>query len=199
MSEVFTIKKITFSHFSDKGSKFTGYIHPILTLDKYRKSLSDYKDDNPKACHVCSAYRIDIGGRIDEYASDDGEPSGSAGQPILGVLKRNKLVNAAIYVIRIYGGVNLGIPGLINAYATTAEKTLDYANKINWIDMDDISINYGYEHVKIIESLVSKYSAKIQEQKFDNTIKTVIQLPKSNKKLFESDLVKMTNGNISIN
>ena len=134
-----------------------------------------------------------------EYGSDDGEPSGSAGQPILGVLKRNKLVNSAIYVVRIYGGVNLGIAGLINAYGTTAEKTLDCANKINWVDMEGISFNHGYEYVKIVESLVSKYAARIEAQKFDDIIKTVIKLPKTNKELFKNDLVKMTNGDISIN
>ena len=198
MPELYTLKTITYGHYSDRGSKFTGYIHPISDLEIYRKVLNNYKLNYPKACHVCSAYRININNRIDEYASDDGEPSGSAGQPILGVLKKYKLVNVAIYVIRIYGGVNLGIPGLINAYGTASEKTLSHAQRIQWIEMVEIKIKYQYKHVKIIDSLSLKYGVDIQKKEFQNDINAVISLAKENIESFKLDVRNMSNDTIEI-
>ena len=198
MPEIYTVNKITYGNFTDRGSKFTGYIHPTDNLDIYRQTLKEYKLNHPKACHVCSAYRINLHNRIDEYASDDGEPSGSAGQPILGVLKKNKLVNVAIYIIRIYGGVNLGIPGLINAYRTISDKTLDYARKIKWIEMAQITINYQYEQAKIIELLISKYDISIDKQEFQSDITAIINLQKDYLEIFKSEICNMSNNSIEV-
>ena len=88
-------KKISKGTFSDRGSKFYAFLHPLNDLDTYKNLIRKYKEKNPDACHVCSAYRIYLNGWIDEYATDDGEPKGSSGLPILNTLKRNNLVNIA--------------------------------------------------------------------------------------------------------
>ena len=77
-----------------RGSKFSGYIVPVSDLEQFKELLSNYRHLNPDACHVCSAYRINVGGRIDEHSSDDGEPRGSAGRPILNELNKSNALNS---------------------------------------------------------------------------------------------------------
>ena len=94
-----TINKIGSGEYKSRGSKFFSYIHPTDSIKEYKHLITIYKKDFPEACHVCSAYRLVVDGRVDEHASDDGEPKGSAGLPILNQLKRNDLVNVGIYVL----------------------------------------------------------------------------------------------------
>ena len=89
----YIVNKIGKGSYKSRGSKFFSFIHDIDSVESYKHLISVYRLQYPESCHVCSAYSIKVNGRIDEYASDDGEPSGSSGQPILGVIKRNKLVN----------------------------------------------------------------------------------------------------------
>ena len=91
-----SINKISKGQFTNRGSKFYAFLHPVDNLDKYKNFIHKYKEKNPNACHVCSAYRIYLNGWIDEYATDDGEPKGSSGLPILNTLKRHNLINSAI-------------------------------------------------------------------------------------------------------
>ena len=197
MSDLFTVKKITYGNYNSKGSKFSSYIHPVNQIDQYRLILNEYKRNNPKACHVCSAYCINVNGRIDEYASDDGEPSGSSGQPILGIIKKNKLVDVGIFVIRIYGGVNLGIPGLINAYATTASKSLEYANIVKWVNTTQLSIKCMYDQVKILDRLILKYNIQVDDRKFDDYVEMEIQIPEISIGLFKDELSELGKGKIN--
>ena len=90
MSNQKSILKISSGKYMDRGSKFYSFIHPVENVESYRVLIRKYKDENPKACHVCSAYRIYLNGWVDEYATDDGEPKGSSGLPILNVIKRNQ-------------------------------------------------------------------------------------------------------------
>jgi uncharacterized YigZ family protein len=109
--------------FKDRGSKFLAFAFPIETADDFKKQLQALKKEHPKAVHHCFAYRIGITG--DNFrVSDDGEPSGTAGKPILGQIDSRKLTNTAIIVVRYFGGTLLGVPGLINAYKTAAALVL---------------------------------------------------------------------------
>ena len=116
----YSVKKIGNGKYKSRGSKFFSYLHPIDSIDEYKHLVSIYRKDFPEACHVCSAYRLFVGSRVDEYGSDDGEPRGTAGLPLLNQLKRNQLINVAVYVVRIFGGSLLGVPGLIESYSTSA-------------------------------------------------------------------------------
>ena len=154
MTDQKSVNKIYKGQFSDKGSRFYAFLHPINRLDIHKNLIQRYKEENPNACHVCSAYRLYLNGWIDEYAADDGEPNGSAGLPILNILKRNSLVNVGIYVLRIYGGVNLGIPGLINAYGQAATNAINDALFFDWTPMEKIHIQYVYELDKVVNSRI---------------------------------------------
>jgi uncharacterized YigZ family protein len=124
MLEVYqTIEKSAFAEFKDRGSKFIAYAFPIQTSDDFKAQLQVLKKEHPKAVHHCFAYRMGLDGN-NFRVSDDGEPSGSAGRPILGQIDSKMLTNTAVIVVRYFGGTLLGVPGLINAYKTATVMAL---------------------------------------------------------------------------
>jgi hypothetical protein len=119
----YTIEKPSLAEFKDKASKFIAYAFPIANSNEFKEKLAIVKKEHPKATHHCFAYRIGLGGNNlpagqAGSGSDDGEPAGTAGRPILGQIDRKELTNILIIVVRYFGGTLLGVPGLINAYKT---------------------------------------------------------------------------------
>src|SRR3954466_10314931 len=119
----FTIEQSAFAEFKDRGSRFLAYAFPMHTTDDFKKQLQALKKEHPKAAHHCFAYRLGLYGNSFRV-SDDGEPSGSAGRPILGQIDSKEITNTLIVVARYFGGTLLGVPGLINAYKTSAALAL---------------------------------------------------------------------------
>ena len=179
-----SLNQILQGNFFDRGSKFYAFINPVASLEEYKSLIKKYKQNNINACHVCSAYRIYLNGWVDEYATDDGEPNGSAGLPILNTLKKHKLVNVSAYVVRIYGGVNLGIPGLINAYSTCIDNAIDDDLLIDWHQMEKVLIEYSYDLEKIVNHVIKLMDAKIIKQKFQRTVSLEITVRKNKKNIF---------------
>jgi len=194
----FTISTVNTGEFRDKGSKFFAFVYPIESLDDYKSKLQHYKSAHPKACHVCSAYRLYSNGQLDEYASDDGEPLGSSGPPILNSIKRHDIINVAIYVVRYFGGTKLGIPGLINAYSSGAEDALLDIAKAPWKPTMVVLVEHGYEHANIMDIVVAKFQANIIDQDFGEIIETSIQIDKGLELEFDKFLLEKSNGKLSI-
>ncbi len=120
--------------FRDRGSKFLAYAWPIASSDDIKAHLQALKKEHPKAVHHCYAWRLGIDGHLFR-ANDDGEPSGSAGRPILGQLDSLGLTNILVVVVRYFGGTLLGVPGLINAYKTaTALAVTDTPKVVKWVE-----------------------------------------------------------------
>ncbi|HMC99422.1 MAG TPA: YigZ family protein, partial [Ferruginibacter sp.] len=122
-STFFTIEKPSVAEFKDRGSKFIAHAYPIQDVAEFKRILQQLKKDHPKAVHHCFAYRLGT----DENnfrGNDDGEPSGSAGRPILGQIDSKNLTNVLVVVVRYFGGTLLGVPGLINAYKMSASMAL---------------------------------------------------------------------------
>lgn len=136
----FTIEKPASAEFKDRGSKFIAYAFPIETADDFKKQLQLLKKEHPKAVHHCFAYRLGTDGN-NFRSSDDGEPSGTAGKPILGQLDSKGITNTAVIVVRYFGGTLLGVPGLINAYKTAAALAL----QVTPIVQKQIEIKYSIE------------------------------------------------------
>jgi uncharacterized YigZ family protein len=114
-----TILKEGQAEYKDRGSRFIAIAFPLNGTDEFKKRLAEIKAEHPKANHHCFAYRIGIDGNTFRVG-DDGEPSGSAGRPILGQLDSMQITNTAVVVVRYFGGTLLGVPGLINAYKMAA-------------------------------------------------------------------------------
>ena len=122
-----TIDKTGKAEYTDRGSRFQGYAFYVKDPAQFKERLQAIKDLHPKASHHCYAYRIGYHGEL-WRSSDNGEPSGTAGRPILGQLESHQLLFSAVVVVRYFGGTLLGVPGLINAYRTAAQMALENAS-----------------------------------------------------------------------
>jgi len=194
----FTISKVNTGEFRDKGSKFFAFVHPIESLDDYKANLQHYKLTHPKACHVCSAYRLYSNGQLDEYASDDGEPRGSSGPPILNSIKRQEIINGAVYVVRYFGGTKLGIPGLINAYSSGSEDALLDISKAPWKPTTVVTVEHGYNQSNIIDVVVAQFAGNIVNQAFGESIESTIRLDEGVDIEFDKFLFEKSNGKLSV-
>ncbi|MBN8835812.1 MAG: YigZ family protein [Sphingobacteriia bacterium] len=158
-----TVLQGSVAEFKDRGSKFIAYSFPVITKEDFKNRLDELKKEHPKAVHHCFAYRLGIEGN-DFRVGDDGEPSGTAGKPILGQIDSKKVTNTAIVVVRYFGGTLLGVPGLINAYKTASALAL----QLTPIVQKPIEVNYAlefdYTMMNEIMMLVKQYNCTIIDQ-----------------------------------
>ena len=149
--------------FRDRGSKFLAYSYPVSSAAEVKEKIQALKKEHPKAVHHCYAYRIGTDGT--QYrANDDGEPSGSAGKPILGQIDSMGLVNVVVIVVRYFGGSLLGVPGLINAYKTAAAQSLEIVPKTEkWIE-SLFEVNFDYPAMGEVIYLLKQAEATIYKQ-----------------------------------
>lgn len=161
-----------------RRSRFIGSIRTVLSADEAGEMIKEFPDIYPKANHHCWAYRIGIGDTI-EHSSDAGEPSGSAGRPILGVLKRHMLDNTLLVVTRYFGGVKLGIRGLIEAYGEAAELAVAAAGVIEKELCEELVLSCGYDFSKTLSSTLNKmgYSDSDQKTAYGEFVTTRIEVP----------------------
>lgn len=145
--------------FREKGSKFIGYLFPASSSDLFDEGLQDIKSEYPDATHHCYAWRINPN-KVEEFVQDDGEPSGTAGLPILNKLKSFEVVNCGCVVVRYYGGTNLGKSGLIQAYSYTAELCLQKASLQTLIPTQNFEITYPYSQQSHIDQLKNRFDLK---------------------------------------
>jgi uncharacterized YigZ family protein len=158
-----TIAQTSNAEFKDRGSKFIAYAFPIETADDFKKELQLLKKEHPKAVHHCFAYRIGTD-RNNFRSSDDGEPSGTAGKPILGQIDSKELTNAAIIVVRYWGGTLLGVPGLINAYKNAAAMALQVTPIIEKQVELKYSIEFDYTQMNDVMLILKQYNCSIIAQ-----------------------------------
>ena len=151
------------AEFKDRGSKFIAYAFPIETVDDFKKQLANLKKEHPKAVHHCFAYRIGLDGN-NFRVSDDGEPSGSAGKPILGQLDSKQITNALIVVVRYFGGTLLGVPGLINAYKMAASLVLQTTTVIQQPIEVNYELHFDYTKMNDVMMIVKQCNCTILNQ-----------------------------------
>jgi uncharacterized YigZ family protein len=149
--------------FKDKGSKFIAYAVPIETEEQAKQALADIKNQHKGARHFCYAYRLGKMG-LRYRASDDGEPSSTAGKPILGQLVSKSISDAIIIVVRYFGGTLLGAGGLINAYRKAAADALDAATVTVKTETGLIEIKCGYPEMSRVLKYIANYRGKILRQ-----------------------------------
>ena len=168
-----TIKtKCSAEHFTHR-SRFIGYAAPANNTESAQSFIHECSILHADATHCCWAYRIGFPGTPLEYFSDDGEPSGTAGRPILGAIKQYELQNIALAVIRYFGGVKLGIRGLIDAYSTTAGITLESAGIITTQPFKVFNIEISYSIYDIIKHEIEVIGGTISNPAFEEKIKCV--------------------------
>jgi uncharacterized YigZ family protein len=158
-----TIEKPVTAEYRDRGSKFTAYAYPVNTVDEFKAHLTKLKKEHPKAAHHCFAYRLGTDGN-NFRVSDDGEPSGTAGRPILGQMDSKGLTDILIVVVRYFGGTLLGVPGLINAYKTSAALALQNASIVSRPVIIHFRIRFGYSLINEVMRLVRRYDCRVLKQ-----------------------------------
>ena len=154
--------------YSEKRSKFLAFAHHVETIDEIKDILASYRKKYYDARHVCYA---DVLGadKADFRANDDGEPSSTAGKPILGQINSYDLTNVLVIVVRYYGGVNLGTGGLIVAYRTAAADALDHATIETRLVEEVITYSFPYPMMNAVMRVIKEMQPRIVSQTFDNT------------------------------
>jgi uncharacterized YigZ family protein len=173
-----TISSSSIGEFKDRGSKFYGYAFPAYSEEEWQSQLEEVKKEHFKARHHCYAFRLGLD-KNNFRANDDGEPSGTAGRPILGQIDSYGLTNVFIVVVRYFGGTKLGTSGLINAYRTSAQLALEKANIIEKSLDDVFQITFDYALMSQVMNTIKKLEIEIICQDFGNIGKIKIALPKS--------------------
>jgi len=160
-----TLKDSSEAIYKEKGSKFLSFAYPVDTEDSIKYILAALKKKYHDARHHCYAYVLGPEGK-EFRVNDDGEPSHSAGDPILGAIRSRDLTNTLIVVVRYFGGVKLGVGGLIQAYKTAAIQSLENSTIIKKEILEEFKIIFLYSHMGEVMHLLSKYEAKIMDQNF---------------------------------
>ena len=155
-----TVEKPSNAEFKDRGSKFFAFAFPIITVDDFKKQLQVLKKEHPKAVHHCFAYRIGTDGN-NFRSSDDGEPSGTAGKPILGQIDSKGITNVAVIVVRYWGGTMLGVPGLINAYKTATALALQVTPIVEKQIEVNYTIEFDYTQMNDIMMIMKQYNCNV--------------------------------------
>jgi uncharacterized YigZ family protein len=173
-----TIEKEAVAEFKDRGSRFLAYAFPIQFADDFKKRLKSLKEEHPKAVHHCFAYRIGTDGN--QFRSgDDGEPSGTAGKPILGQLDSKGVTNAAVIVVRYFGGTLLGVPGLINAYKTATSLALQLTPITERPVLTRYELQFDYTVMNDVMMVVKRFDCAIIENEAQLFCRMLIGIPKA--------------------
>lgn len=173
-----TISDPTTGEFRDRGSKFIAYAFPVETQEDWQGCMDQVKKLHPKARHHCYAYRLGLD-QNNFRANDDGEPSGTAGRPILGQIDSFGLTNVFVVVIRYFGGTLLGTSGLINAYKLSTKEALESAVIIEKLVEDRIRICFDYGKMGEVMNAVKKVKLNVVKQHFEETAHLEVAIRKS--------------------
>ena len=188
-----TISDTSEGYSTEKRSKFYAFAHHVETIDEVKEIVAMYRKKYYDARHVCWAYMLGHE-RIEFRANDDGEPSSTAGKPILGQINSAELTNILVVVIRYYGGVNLGTGGLIVAYRTVAADAIANANIEERLIEEEIVYNYPYVMMNDFMRIVKDLQPRIVSQTFDNTCEIKLSIRKSEAARLRSLLDKLSFG-----
>lgn len=169
-------------------SRFIGRCYQVETENVAKSLVTQIRIEQSSATHNCYAYRVGANQPYMEYYNDHGEPSGTAGKPILGAIQRLNLTNVVVIVTRYFGGKKLGVRGLIEAYGTTASQVLEQAGSILKIPKFTVILTYGYpEHATILHRL-QQAAAEIIETNFTEQVTLKLAIPEANRIIFETIL-----------
>jgi uncharacterized YigZ family protein len=174
-----TVKSESKGEFKSLNSKFIGILMPLNDKSQLKSIIEKLAKEHPKACHICYAYRIGYES-VEERANDDGEPSGTAGKPILNSLLSYQLSNVLILVVRYYGGTKLGVPGLIEAYKEAAVESIKAATIILEEEMKKVELIVNQEEYFDLMKKIKREQVELVGTDFlDSSYKLILKVPVS--------------------
>ena len=191
MTDIYkTIAQKSEGTYTEKRSKFLAFAHPVETLDQIKELIEGYKKKYYDARHVCYAYMLGAD-RATFRANDDGEPSSTAGKPILGQINSKELTNILVVVIRYFGGVKLGTSGLIIAYKEATIAALSNANVIEKQVEELISYTFPYVMMNSVMKVVKELNHQIVSQTYDQTCQITLSIRRSMAPILQERLNKL--------
>ena len=192
MEEFITIFTDEIAEIVEKKSKFIANIFPVKTVNEAEEKIKIIKKKYHDARHNCVAYRVAENGQIVEKSSDDGEPSGTAGAPMLNILQKNNLCNILVVVTRYFGGILLGTGGLVRAYSDAAQKGIENCIKVQKVDGIEIEIVLDYANLEIFKYYCKNNDIKITNIAYGEDIVLKIEMEKNRKNIFLKDIETKT-------
>jgi uncharacterized YigZ family protein len=173
-----TIGKEAAAEFKDRGSRFIAYVWPIRDAVECKTRINEIRKQHPGATHHCYAYRLGLDGD-NHRVSDDGEPSGAAGKPILGQIDSRQLVNVLVVVVRYFGGTLLGVGGLIRAYRSAAALAIQMAPVLQKPVEVELELSFDYTRLNDVLILVRQYHCRVVKQDLQLFSSMTLAIPKS--------------------
>lgn len=187
-----TISAPSEGSFKDKGSKFLAYAFPFSQEENLKEIISTLKSEHAKARHCCYAYRLSTDRSLFRI-NDDGEPSGTAGRPILNTLLSKEITNVLVVVVRYFGGTLLGVPGLIHAYKSATEDAIHQAQIIEKTVQDIYEVSFEYSQMNEVMSLIKEENLENFDHDFDLNCKIKITVNQSEVNRIIDKLVHIQN------
>ncbi len=192
MKEYKTVEFENSDDFVEKKSRFIGYVKPVKTSDEALEFINKIKSKHWDATHNVYAYVLKEN-NIQRY-SDDGEPSGTAGVPVLDVILKNGLVDVCVVVTRYFGGILLGAGGLVRAYSHGSKIALESGNIITMAQCKILSVKVDYSFYERTNILLSEFNANIEETLFEESVKMTFSLKEDKVMLLSERLTELSNG-----
>lgn len=192
-----TIKSASEGLFKDNGSRFIAFAYPVETENEIKSIVDSLKKEYHDARHHCYAYRLGLNGEPFR-ANDDGEPSGSAGRQILGQIDSLGLSDVLVVVVRYFGGIKLGIPGLIRAYKTSTRDALDSAQIVEKIASVNYSVTFDYLAMNDVMKVVKDLSLSPKEQYYGENCGFAVPVRLTNVDTFETKMSKISGCSVQI-
>ncbi len=186
----FTIDQQAEGYYTEKRSKFYAFAHHVESVDDVKQLQQKYKKQYYDARHICYAYRLKSDGS-EFRANDDGEPSGTAGKPILGALLSQELTETVVFVIRYYGGVNLGTGGLVVAYREATLDALSHANRQERLVEEEVKYDFPYPMMNSVMRIVKEMQPRIVAQDFQTTCSITLSIRRSQAEQLRQRLEKL--------
>jgi len=177
--------------YKEKSSKFLAFAIPVNSVEEIKEIIKEYRKKYFDARHVCYAYILGHE-RTDFRANDDGEPSGTAGRPILGQINSRNLTNVLVVVVRYFGGILLGTGGLVTAYKEAAADALDQAEIVEKTVDEQFTIHFDYILLNDVMRIIKEVNPLVLQQIFDNECKIILSIRKQDAALLSSKLEKIT-------
>ena len=188
MEEFITILNDETAEIVEKKSKFIANLIHVESIEDAENKIKEIKKKYHDARHNCVAYRVSEGGQIVEKSSDDGEPSGTAGGPMLNILKKNNLCNLVVIVTRYFGGILLGTGGLVRAYSEVTQHAIERSTKIMKVQGVEIEVGLDYSNLEIFKYYCKNNDINIKDTNYYENIVLKIEMEKNRKNIFLRDI-----------
>nr|WP_233428967.1 YigZ family protein [Oenococcus oeni] len=192
-----TVKQHSTKELIIKKSRFIADIYPLKEEQEAKKIIENVRQKNPNANHVVFAYTVGLNREI-QRMSDNGEPVGTAGKPVLDSIAKNNLIDVLITVTRYFGGIKLGAGGLIRAYSQSASQTIENAQLATLVNYDRLQLIFDYSLIDKLKYFIEKQKAVVMETNYQTKVQAVILVETSDSKNFQKRLIDLFSGRIIV-